>query len=42
MDGTIRIWDVCSGLCTGEFGDHGGIGISKVSMNQKVLVSYRG
>jgi WD40 repeat protein len=40
MDGTCRIWDVESGICTGEFGDHNGVGISRIAMNQNFFVSY--
>lgn len=40
MDGNVRIWDVESGICTGEFGDHDGIAISKLGMNKSFLVSY--
>jgi WD40 repeat protein len=40
MDGTIRIWDVTSGVCTGEFGDHDGIGISRFGMNSNYLMSF--
>ena len=40
MDGTVRIWDVNSGICTGEFGDHDSIGISRMAMNPKFLISY--
>jgi WD40 repeat protein len=40
MDGTVRIWDVTSGICTGEFGDHDGITVSRVAMNKNFLVSY--
>jgi F-box and WD-40 domain protein CDC4 len=40
MDGTTRIWDVTSGVCTGEFGDHDGIGISRIAMNSNYLMSF--
>lgn len=40
MDGTVRIWDVLSGICTGEFGDHEGVTVSRVAMNRNFLVSY--
>lgn len=40
MDGTVKIWDVTSGLCTGDFGDHGGVTISRIAMNRNCLISY--
>jgi WD40 repeat protein len=40
MDGTVRIWDVATGICTGEFGDHDGIGISRIAMNSSYLMSF--
>jgi WD40 repeat protein len=40
MDGTVRIWDVTTGICTGEFGDHDGIGISRIAMNSNYLMSF--
>lgn len=40
MDGTVKIWDVASGICTGDFGDHEGIGITRIAMNQKCMISY--
>ncbi len=40
MDGTVRIWDVFTGACTGMFDDHENIGITKIAMNSKFLVSY--
>jgi len=40
MDGTCKIWDVTSGVCTGDFGDHDDVGISRIAMNQNFLVSY--
>lgn len=40
MDGTVKIWDVTSGLCTGDFGGHQGVAVSRIAMNRGFLVSY--
>ena len=40
IDGAIKIWDVSSGICTGEFDDHESIAISRIAMNRRFLVSY--